>query len=740
MVRPLHLVVAWPLFLAISAPAASGEDALGDLVSRVPTIGRAADNPARGHSGDRPSIMDCPVPLLNISEDGQTFDLLDLGLSYLERLPSPLYIVPILGVYRGGKSFFMNRCQGLRTPYVQGFGVGHGQESHTRGIDVCAEQVVGLGTVVWMDTEGLFSSVYAHSPYGTKLFSLALLFSSAVLLNSVKVLDDQFFSFFSEQQQVARVLRRGLAEEGLPEGDFLPRNLSIVWVLQQPVGYDGNQWELQAQLESFLSGTGDEARERMHREFNHTLHVIPTVSNDYRLWGVLDTAPEEALTPAYNDAVIELRGRLLSKLHSARPMQAEAVAKQLMMYTQLVQTEQFSGKLVREALEESELGARCAEFARALFESLGELPTRQLVSISSSRRAEAQVRAAEAADLFHFGREWEVRFEHCLDRHIDDLLHRNDERVFDVWQTKATSIAEGQECFFLDQLVAFRDELFKEYGLTLNSELRERSVHFATTLQRARLVECLKVKHLLLPLAPWVAWPIISSYIRSGTVSGLALLSMHTVAVIGVYVLLSSFKQLPPYLDADYPVLRARPQTIDWLLMVLPWAPWHKLAIGFAVMGCCWCVAKLLRAIADKWRPAGDQIGGMVNLELKLNVMLRRSEVELQQKFLVALQDASTSLESHREREAVISLMRGLCIFRNISGEDPQMTAIADVRLRRRINKILENRRLLVQAPGLRKAWCSCDILGCALRAELTDALYMVVELLESLGDASGSG
>ena len=32
---------------------------------------------------------------------------------------------------------------GLRSPYEGGFGVGHGQQTHTRGIDICAERVEG---------------------------------------------------------------------------------------------------------------------------------------------------------------------------------------------------------------------------------------------------------------------------------------------------------------------------------------------------------------------------------------------------------------------------------------------------------------------------------------------------------------------------------------------------------------------------------------------------------------------
>merc|ERR1719171_2018156 len=137
----------------------------------------------------------CPVRLLEVvdaqdsaDEDVGAFRLVDEGLRYLEGLNSPLYLVPMLGVYRGGKSLLLNRCMGLQAPYDGGFGVGHDQSTHTRGIEICAEDVPDLGTVVWMDTEGLFSAEDAKGAYGPKIFSLALLFSSTVMLNSVKVL------------------------------------------------------------------------------------------------------------------------------------------------------------------------------------------------------------------------------------------------------------------------------------------------------------------------------------------------------------------------------------------------------------------------------------------------------------------------------------------------------------------------------------------------------------------------
>ncbi|CAE8716981.1 unnamed protein product [Polarella glacialis] len=293
---------------------------------------------------------------------------------------------------------------GLRAPYAGGFGVGHGQQTHTRGINICAEQLPdGKGTIIWMDTEGLFSSEDARSSYGPKIFSLALLFSSTVLLNNVKVLNDQFFAFFAEQQQVARVLRQGLQAEGLPEGTLLPGNLSVVWVLQQPISYDATSATSRSQLEAFLGLPGDETRERVQRGFRHLIQEVPAAANDFRLWSKLDQLEDEQLLLEYVDAASMLRSLVLRELASARPMQAASVATQLRMYVELVQNEHFSGALAKEAFEESEIARLCGGFANAAEELAGEMPSTSFPEAFVTSQEDLDSKKKDVVENFHLG-------------------------------------------------------------------------------------------------------------------------------------------------------------------------------------------------------------------------------------------------------------------------------------------------------------------------------------------------
>jgi len=685
---------------------------------------------------------ECPVQLLSVEEDGHAFQLQKEGLSYLQRQRSPLYLVPVMGVYRSGKSFTLNRCMGLQAPYASGFGVGHTQDTHTRGIYICAEVVEGLGTVVWMDTEGLFSSEYAQSTYGPKIFSLSVLFSSTVLLNSVKVLNDQFFGFFSEQQQVARVLRHGLVGECLPEGTLLPRNHSLIWILQQPVGTPGPaNVQLKTQLDGFLTAPGDEARERVHRDFSHHMHAVPAASHDVRSWGGLDAMSEGELRPDFVDATASLRELVLSQLRYSRPFEADGVAEQMQMFAKLVDTAQFDGKLARKAVEESELSTRCGDFRRSLTDlTEGELPIKGLVTAIQEMRLQAESKATEAVENFHFTQGWKSRLNSCLDARAVEIVQDNDQRLLDLWQRKASQMAENGGCFFLDELVALRGELEKAHDCVLNEELQSRSVKFATSLQRTRLVECMKLKHLLVPFLPWLSWPIISSYIRTGLFSGLWQLGVHSFLVTGAYSILRMFGQLPAYIDLEFALLQAQPQLLDAVMEVMPWIPWVRLTTVFTVMGACWSFMKLARAIADAWRPAGDQIGGMVNLELKLNSLLKRSEALMQQGIMATLQEVNAHASHRDSSSARLALLRGLSMLRGTSGEDPQLSAMADMPLRRRILHLLEDCSTEAEASGgFCEAWASRDILGTALRGDWAVTVRMMVEVLEKCRASTSS-
>jgi len=671
----------------------------------------------------------CPVRLLEVTgEQAETFSLQEDALDYLAAQRSPLYVVPVLGVFRSGKSFALNRLRRLATPYSGGFGVGHGQDTFTRGIYVCAEFVEELGTVVWMDTEGLFSAEHATSTYGPKLFSLALLFSSTVVLNSVKVLSDLFFGFFAEQQQVARMLRQGLASEGLPEGDLLPRNLSVVWLLQQPVSSDdeGVANAAETQLDVFLSG--DEARQRVKESFVHHLAILPVATHDSRLWTLLDMVEDKELNPAFIDGIDSLRTLILQQLHTARPMQARAVVGQLRMYAGLVQTSNFSSKLTKEALEQAELGAACAAYAKQLRLLAGRLPSSNVSDAITATRADAEVNGAWIADHLHLQKPWRARLRTCLDHAEDDLREENDGGIESEWRSAAHVMAEQGACYFLNRLMDLHSEMQMRYRSTLSAEVYERILQHAIALQRARLVDCLRVKHLLWPVAPWLASPVLACYVRNGYVSGLWQLLVHVILVSGIYVVVHAFGQLPAALDVEYPVLQTKPQLLDVVLEAAPRVPWAFAGQGVYYCGILYFAIKLLMMVQYFSRPAGNPVAGMISLELKLNKLIQHHDTMAQQQFLATCQDAQAYADRGDEKATALAMLRALSMFADTGSGAEHVSK----EVRQRIRGLLADPSLVSSRhTGVCQSWSRKAVLAKAFSKEWTRAVVSMVDILE---------
>uniref|UniRef100_A0A7S4V7Q1 Guanylate-binding protein N-terminal domain-containing protein n=1 Tax=Alexandrium monilatum TaxID=311494 RepID=A0A7S4V7Q1_9DINO len=689
----------------------------------------------------------CPVQILDV-QDGdagspaESLQLSEEGLQYLEGLPSPIHMVPVLGVYRGGKSLLMNRIMGLQAPYAGGFGVGHGQHTFTRGIYACAERVQGLGTVVWMDTEGLFSHQDARAAYGPKIFTLALLFSSSVLLNNVKVLNDQFFGFFSEQQQIARMLKKGLTDAGLPEEQLLSRNLHITWVVQQPVQYGGRGGSAsersRSQLEKFLAVRGDEARNRVRTDYQHDIFEVPVAIMDDRLWRQLDQMPDERLNPDYVGAAQRLREAVLGHLRSARPLQAAGLGEQLRMFVQAVRTEQFSGTLAREAFEATTLGTLCGNYSQAIADLAGELPTQSVETAIEQAAGEAEQRRLTAVEEYHLSESWSARLERCLEVEADALRRRNEELILSRWESAVGTLAERGECFFMGEVAGLATEFSETFGDTFSYGAYAKGHDYAAALQSTRLAECVRLTDLVWPFAPWFVWPILQPYMKDG-MSGFISLLLHAVAVAGLYAMLQSFGHLPTYLDSEYPVLRFCPGLLSWVLF-LPSFPWSGCARVLGILGAMHSAIRFLVALPRLCRPVGDTVGQLVNLELKINMILQRTnEILKEQQQATARQQlisAALGLAANgscgESCAGTVELLKGLSVAVELSKDGGPLQKTVGRSLQRRASAALLRFDPSVVARGFCRQFDARDVMGCALRGELQQLVEHMVAITEN--------
>ncbi|KAM3924036.1 uncharacterized protein RB166_012923 [Leptodactylus fuscus] len=132
--------------------------------------------------------MERPVCLIENHEDG-TIQVNQAALEILSAITQKVVVVAIVGKYRTGKSYLMNKLAGQKN----GFSLGSTVQSMTKGIWMwCVPHPVTPDhTLVLLDTEGLGDVEKGNSENDSWIFALAVLLSSTLVFNSVGTIDQQ---------------------------------------------------------------------------------------------------------------------------------------------------------------------------------------------------------------------------------------------------------------------------------------------------------------------------------------------------------------------------------------------------------------------------------------------------------------------------------------------------------------------------------------------------------------------
>ncbi|XP_072505110.1 guanylate-binding protein 7-like isoform X2 [Notamacropus eugenii] len=111
------------------------------------------------------------------------------GLQILTSITKPVVVVAIVGMYRTGKSYLMNKLAGKN----KGFSLGSTVQSHTKGIWMwCVPHPIKFDhTLVLLDTEGLRDVEKGDSKNDSWIFALAILLSSTFIYNSMNTINHQ---------------------------------------------------------------------------------------------------------------------------------------------------------------------------------------------------------------------------------------------------------------------------------------------------------------------------------------------------------------------------------------------------------------------------------------------------------------------------------------------------------------------------------------------------------------------
>ena len=273
--------------------------------------------------------MDSARPIIFIEADEKGgYRVNPEALEVLSSIKKPLSVVSVVGKYRTGKSFLLNR---ILLDRRSGFGVGPTIRACTKGIwmwsdPLPVETADGEDcALILLDTEGL-GALDEDANHDTRIFLLALLLASNFIYNSVGSLDEAALSNLSLIVNLTKQLQvRSAGQQDADEmSQYFP---SLLWVLRdfalQLIDRSGNEISPKDYLENALmpqKGVSDnvEQKNRIRRYIKHFFKerdCFPLIrpSEQEEVLQTLDTTSDDVLRPDFVTQMVALRKFVMRK-------------------------------------------------------------------------------------------------------------------------------------------------------------------------------------------------------------------------------------------------------------------------------------------------------------------------------------------------------------------------------------------------------------------------------------------
>jgi hypothetical protein len=143
-----------------------------------------------------------PIQWIGYDEAVDKYHVFPEAITYLQSLHRPVAIISVVGLYRTGKSYLLNRI--LDAPKGQSFQVSPTIKSCTKGLWIMRPPIrMDTHDILVVDTEGL-GSLSASTNHDTRVFSLALLLSSQFLYNSCGAINETSLNNLSLVSSIAK--------------------------------------------------------------------------------------------------------------------------------------------------------------------------------------------------------------------------------------------------------------------------------------------------------------------------------------------------------------------------------------------------------------------------------------------------------------------------------------------------------------------------------------------------------
>uniref|UniRef100_H3B0D3 GB1/RHD3-type G domain-containing protein n=1 Tax=Latimeria chalumnae TaxID=7897 RepID=H3B0D3_LATCH len=173
--------------------------------------------------------MPAPVCLIENTPNGELL-VNQEALRILSGITEPVVVVAIVGLYRTGKSYLMNKLAGKKS----GFSLGSTVQSHTKGIWMwCIPHPHEPNqTLVLLDTEGLGDVEKGDQKNDCWIFALAVLLSSTFVYNSMGTIDQyalEKLHYVSELTERIKVTSSDDSDDSIEYARFFP---GFVWTVR----------------------------------------------------------------------------------------------------------------------------------------------------------------------------------------------------------------------------------------------------------------------------------------------------------------------------------------------------------------------------------------------------------------------------------------------------------------------------------------------------------------------------
>ncbi|XP_021435154.2 guanylate-binding protein 1 [Oncorhynchus mykiss] len=180
-------------------------------------------------TGQRVSMKE-PVCLIENDSHGK-LRVVRSALEILDQIDQHVVVVSVVGLYRTGKSYLMNKLAGER----KGFALGATIQSKTKGIWMwCVPHPEKRDhTLVLLDTEGLGDVEKGDEKNDNWIFSLAVLLSSTLVYNSMGTIDNNALEKLHYVTELTEHIKvKSNQRDGEESSEYLRYFPSFVWTVR----------------------------------------------------------------------------------------------------------------------------------------------------------------------------------------------------------------------------------------------------------------------------------------------------------------------------------------------------------------------------------------------------------------------------------------------------------------------------------------------------------------------------